>query len=145
VHLIPLRRGPDGTHRLTAHLHPEDLGQITVIAEVRRGEITVQLAGSTEAGRLALAAGLPELRQEMLDSGFGSCSLELVADSPGDQTGQRQALADQGGPDRRPAPDARSEDDRSSQRNGPTGGDQDPATTTSGDDRAPRRGVDLHV
>ncbi len=82
AHLVPLRRGPDGVHRLTVHLHPEELGQISIIAELRRGDLSVRLAGATEAGREALRVALPELRRELSDAGFGSSTLDLMRDAP---------------------------------------------------------------
>jgi flagellar hook-length control protein FliK len=87
MQLAPLRKGPDGVHRLTIHLNPGDLGPISVIAEIRNGAISVQIHGATEAGRVALQASLSDLRRDLGEAGFGSCSLDLQQNAPGD--GQR--------------------------------------------------------
>jgi flagellar hook-length control protein FliK len=83
MHLAPLRKGPDGVHRLTIHLNPADLGTISVVAEVHNGAIAVQIHGATEAARAALHASLPELRRDLVEAGFGSCSLDLQQGGPG--------------------------------------------------------------
>jgi flagellar hook-length control protein FliK len=75
--LSPLRRGPDGVHRMTIQLRPEELGPVSIVAEVRGGAIAVQLQANHEAGRAALQAALPELRQDLRDAGFGDCALDL--------------------------------------------------------------------
>jgi flagellar hook-length control protein FliK len=85
--LVPLRRGPDGTHRLTIRLNPEGLGPISVVAQVRKGAIAVQITGGTEAGRAALQATLPDLRRDLMEAGFGSCSLDVQQGGP--QPGQQ--------------------------------------------------------
>jgi flagellar hook-length control protein FliK len=82
MHIVPLRREADGIHRLTVHLHPADLGPVSVVAEIRDGNVAVQLAGGTEPGRQALHQALPQLRQELLDAGFANCSLDLRQDAP---------------------------------------------------------------
>jgi hypothetical protein len=82
MHIVPLRREADGIHRLTVHLHPVDLGPVSVVAEIRDGNVAVQLSGGTEHGRQALHQALPQLRQELLDAGFANCSLDLRQDAP---------------------------------------------------------------
>jgi hypothetical protein len=93
--LAPLRTGPDGTHQLTIHLNPENLGPISVIAQVRGDELSVQLTGGTEAGRDALKAALPELERELRDGGFNTIAVNVRAPAPVDAA-QRPAWA--GGP-----------------------------------------------
>jgi hypothetical protein len=102
MRLVPLRRGPDGIHRMTVHLNPDDLGPISVIAEVRGGAIAVQLLSATEAGRAALQASLPDLRQNLIDGGFGSCALDLQQGDQGQS--QPQPQPSWGQPERRSAP-----------------------------------------
>ncbi|MER7002612.1 flagellar hook-length control protein FliK [Dactylosporangium sp. NPDC000555] len=75
--LSPLRRGADGVHRMTLRLRPEDLGPVSIVAEVRDGAIAVRLRADHEAGQAALRAALPELRQDLTDAGFARCALEL--------------------------------------------------------------------
>ncbi|MEU4429026.1 flagellar hook-length control protein FliK, partial [Actinoplanes sp. NPDC024001] len=77
MRIAPLRLDADGVHRLTVNLHPVDLGPVQVVAEIRNGDITVQLTGGTEAGTEALRSSLDELRRELEESGFGNCSLDL--------------------------------------------------------------------
>nr|WP_275941331.1 flagellar hook-length control protein FliK [Planosporangium flavigriseum] len=133
--MAPLRKGPDGVHRLTIHLNPVDLGPISVTAEVRGGDIHVHLAGATDAAREALRAALPELRKELQGSGFGSSSLDVSRDAPGNGGAPgRQAREHQ--PQART--DARREEreERAERYRGSTG------------ERAPRlgrAGLDLHV
>ena len=77
MQIVPLRLEADGVHRLTVHLHPVDLGPVQVVAEIRNGDVTVQLSGSTDAGTAALRESLDDLRRELTASGFGNCSLDL--------------------------------------------------------------------
>jgi flagellar hook-length control protein FliK len=77
MRIAPLRLDPDGVHRLTVNLHPVDLGPVQVIAEIRNGEISVQLSGATDAGNDALRAALADLKRDLEDSGFSNCTLDL--------------------------------------------------------------------
>jgi flagellar hook-length control protein FliK len=135
--LVPLRKGPDGLHRLTIHLNPVDLGPISVTAEIRGGDIHVHLAGATDAAREALRAALPELRKELQGSGFGSSSLDVSRDAPGQDGAQgRQAREHQPAPRTAPGREERTERYRGSTGHHPM------------DHRAPRpgrTGLDLHV
>jgi flagellar hook-length control protein FliK len=85
---VPLRLDADGIHRLTVHLHPADLGPVSLVAEIRDGTVSLQLSGSTEAGRESLRAALPDLRRELIESGFGKCDVDLRQD--GEQARQQQ-------------------------------------------------------
>jgi flagellar hook-length control protein FliK len=77
MRIAPLRLDPDGVHRLTVNLHPVDLGPVTVIAEIRNGEINVQLSGATDAGNDALRDAMADLKRDLEDSGFSNCTLDL--------------------------------------------------------------------
>jgi len=109
--LHPLRSAPDGVHQLTVHLHPAELGPVSVRAEIRNGDIHLHLAGATEAARDALRMALPELRRDLQAAGFTAGSLDVQPDGrPGPdlagQSGQfSQHQADQAGrgPHYRPA------------------------------------------
>jgi flagellar hook-length control protein FliK len=96
--LTPLRKGPDGVHRMTIQLSPGDLGPVSIVAEVRDGAIAVQLAAGSEAARVALQAALPDLRQDLRDAGFGQCTLDLHQDRdrPGNQSQQFSGWQSQG-------------------------------------------------
>ena len=103
------------------HLHPADLGPVSVVAEIRDGSVFLQLTGSTEAGREALRDSLGELRQELSDAGFRNTSLDLrQGGQPGDQPG--------GGAAHRPSAGTRSG----------TGG-QTPAATRTATETEPAR------
>ena len=77
MRIAPLRLDADGVHRLTVNLHPADLGPVQVVAEIRNGDINVQLTGSTDAGTEAIRNALDDLRRELEDSGFGNTTLDL--------------------------------------------------------------------
>ncbi|GAA3261155.1 flagellar hook-length control protein FliK [Dactylosporangium siamense] len=100
--LTPLRKGPDGVHRMTIQLSPGDLGPVSIVAEVRDGAIAVQLAAGSEAARVALQAALPDLRQDLRDGGFAQCTLDLHQNSqpdtgrPGNQSQQFSGWQSQG-------------------------------------------------
>ncbi|GIH81042.1 flagellar hook-length control protein FliK [Planobispora longispora] len=102
-HVVPLRQDPDGVHRLTVHLNPVDLGPVSVVAEVRNGAVHLQLAGTSDVAFDTLRTALPELKRELEESGFSSCSLDLQREAPnGGQSGERRqaqqdAAAQQGG------------------------------------------------
>jgi flagellar hook-length control protein FliK len=82
MRIIPLRLDADGVHRLTVHLHPVDLGPVQVVAEIRNGDINLQLTGTTDAGNAALRDSLADLKRELEDSGFGNCNLDLRQGNP---------------------------------------------------------------
>jgi flagellar hook-length control protein FliK len=76
------------------HLHPVDLGPIQVVAEIRNGDINLQLTGTTDAGTSALRDALGDLRRELEDSGFGNCTLDLrQGTAQQDQARQQYASA----------------------------------------------------
>lgn len=78
----PLKLSADGVQTLTMMLHPADLGSVQVRAELRDGVVSLQLIGSTDIGREALRAALPDLRRDLLDAGVNTGSLELGSGSP---------------------------------------------------------------
>ncbi|SES39458.1 flagellar hook-length control protein FliK [Actinokineospora terrae] len=91
--LSPLR-GHNGEHELTVHLHPVDLGPVSLTARISGGDIHIDLGSATDAGREALRAALPELRRELEKAGFGSCQLgdsgfAGTGQGSGDQWSQR--------------------------------------------------------
>ena len=89
MRIAPLLLDADGVHRLTVHLHPADLGPVQVVAEIRNGEINVQLSGATDAGNDALRNAMDDLRRELNQSGFSSTTLDL-RQGPGQQDQARQ-------------------------------------------------------
>jgi flagellar hook-length control protein FliK len=118
--IIPLRLDADGVHRLTVHLHPADLGPVQVIAEIRNGEISVQLSSSTDAGHESLRNALDDLRRELQQSGFSNTSLDLRQGGQ-DQARQQPAFPGGNGP--------RREDRSSGEPAGPVPAEPSPART----------------
>jgi flagellar hook-length control protein FliK len=106
MQIAPLRLTADGVHRLTINLHPADLGPVQVVAEIRGGEISVQLTGSTDAGNDALRNALDDLRRELQDAGFANCSLDLRQGSPQQEQSRPQSpgVADNRGSNRTVTP-----------------------------------------
>ncbi len=104
--ILPLRDAGDGVHRLTAHVHPADLGPVQIVAELRAGAIHLHLSGASDAAREALRAALPDLRRELEEAGLspGGLDVGLNGQSAGpDGRGQDTAPA---------ATDARSDRER---------------------------------
>lgn len=93
MRIAPLRLDPDGVHRLTVNLHPVDLGPVQVVAEIRNGEINVQLSGSTDAGNDALRDALADLKRDLEDSGFANCNLDLRQGNADQQQEARQQFS----------------------------------------------------
>jgi flagellar hook-length control protein FliK len=102
MRIAPLRLDADGVHRLTVQLHPVDLGPVQVVAEIRNGDINVQLTGSTDAGSDALRNALGDLRRELESSGFANCTLDL-RQGTAQQEQARQQFAAAGWANRRDA------------------------------------------
>ncbi|MFG1610129.1 flagellar hook-length control protein FliK [Actinoplanes sp. NPDC049265] len=97
MRIAPLRLEADGIHRLTVNLHPADLGPVQVVAEIRNGQINVQLSGSTDAGTDALRNAMDDLRRELEQSGFSNTNLDLrQGPNQQDQARQQFAFLDQG-------------------------------------------------
>jgi flagellar hook-length control protein FliK len=75
--LVPLRISGDGQYRLVVHLHPLELGPVSVSARVADGTVSVELAGGSDAAHDALAAALPELHRELRGEGFTSVAVAM--------------------------------------------------------------------
>jgi flagellar hook-length control protein FliK len=80
-HVAPLRRGPDGVHRLTVNLRPVELGPVQVLVEVREGVLHLEFTGASELSREALRAALPDLRRELTDAGVAAGTLDVRSDA----------------------------------------------------------------
>lgn len=78
--VAPFRRSPDGSHRVTLHLRPEDLGEVHVEVQVRGGEISLHLTSDSAGTRDALRTSLPDLRAELEAGGLRAGSLDVGAD-----------------------------------------------------------------
>ena len=88
--IAPLRLEADGIHRLTVNLHPADLGPVQVIAEIRNGEVSVQLSGATDAGNDALRNAIDDLRRELEQSGFANTTVDLRQGSAQQEQARQQ-------------------------------------------------------
>jgi hypothetical protein len=73
----PLLRGRDGSYSVELALHPSDLGAVRVIVDVRHGEISIQMHAADPAARDALRGGLSELRQQLVDQGLRTGSMDV--------------------------------------------------------------------
>ncbi|GIJ48663.1 hypothetical protein Val02_55490 [Virgisporangium aliadipatigenens] len=99
MRLAILRTAPDGTHQMTIHLNPDELGPISVVAQVRGDELAVHLTGASDAGTEALRAALPELERELRDGGFSQLALNVGQDGAQqqDRSGRPAWSLDNGG------------------------------------------------
>jgi flagellar hook-length control protein FliK len=79
---------------------------VSVVAEIRGGDIHLHLAGATEAGREALRAALPQLREDLRNAGFSGSTLDLAHNPLGHHDARP-------GSDRQPGHGQRPEPDRS--------------------------------
>ncbi|GAA0243524.1 flagellar hook-length control protein FliK [Cryptosporangium japonicum] len=93
--IIPLRTQGDGVHRIAMELRPDDLGTISVVAEIRNGQVHLHFGGANEMTRETLRAALPELRQQLEDAGFTGAAFDF-GDSPAGQQNRQFAATGQG-------------------------------------------------
>ncbi|WP_144782211.1 hypothetical protein [Microbacterium sp. BH-3-3-3] len=110
VHIA--QRAP-GVHQITLTVSPDSIGPVTVRAHIGSGgEVRIDLAGATEAGRDALRVMIAELRRDLasvLPHAHLSVGSGPTADTgAGDRgaPGGDGSLADQPGRGREPRPDA---------------------------------------
>lgn len=75
--LSPLIRGADGSYGVKVQLHPNDLGAVQVVVDVRHGVVSLQMHSTDAAARDALRGGMPDLRQQLEDSGLRAGSMEV--------------------------------------------------------------------
>ncbi|WP_043436182.1 flagellar hook-length control protein FliK, partial [Arthrobacter sp. I3] len=81
--LFTLVGAPRGQHIMTLKVSPEDLGPLTVRAQIDAAGVRIELFAPGDAGREAVRGILPELRRELHGAGFGA-SLDLSDhNSPG--------------------------------------------------------------
>ncbi|MGA8978181.1 MAG: flagellar hook-length control protein FliK [Pedococcus sp.] len=79
--MSPLLTGPDGTHRVTVHLEPENLGKVRVQLSLSGGEVAVHLIAADAATRETLRQGLPELRAQLELSGLRTAGMDVQSGS----------------------------------------------------------------
>ncbi|MEO5981795.1 MAG: flagellar hook-length control protein FliK [Pedococcus sp.] len=92
----PLLTGPDGTHRVTVTLEPENLGKVRVQLTLSGGEVALHLIAADAATRETLRLGLPELRAQLEQSGLRTAGMDVQSGSA-DLFGQAGAGAGTGG------------------------------------------------
>ncbi|WP_193314996.1 flagellar hook-length control protein FliK [Georgenia thermotolerans] len=89
--LARLREAPEGTHVLTVHVTPEDLGPVRVRAHITGEGVRIELLGVTDASREALRVALTDLRRDLAATGLNA-DLQL-----GQDRGDRQSGLQAGG------------------------------------------------
>ena len=87
--LARLHDRADGTYQLRVSVHPADLGVVNVVATVSHGSIAVVLSCPEHGARAVLGDALPQLRQQLVDTGFAGVDVGLGAP----QQEQRQPAA----------------------------------------------------
>lgn len=63
--VVSLVQAPDGDHRITVTVSPENLGPVTVRAHISSGAIHIELHAPSDIGREALRAILTDLRRDL--------------------------------------------------------------------------------
>ncbi|WP_406833092.1 flagellar hook-length control protein FliK [Pedococcus sp. KACC 23699] len=103
----PLLTGPDGTHRVTVHLEPENLGKVRVQVSLSGGEVALHLIAADAVTRETLRLGLPELRAQLEQSGLRTADMD-VRSGPSDLFGRDTGAGTDasGGRAARPVPGA---------------------------------------
>jgi flagellar hook-length control protein FliK len=82
-HVVALGQGPDGTHRMTLHLHPDDLGPVQIRVELLGNTINVALTGDDDSARDLLRGALTDLRRELAAAGLDAGKLDVTTHQPG--------------------------------------------------------------
>lgn len=81
--VAPLRRSPDGTHRMSLQLRPEELGGVTVDVRVLGNQISLHLRADLPATSELLRASLAELRVDLEAAGFAAGALDVGTNGRG--------------------------------------------------------------
>jgi len=110
AHLSTFKGLADGTYETTLRLYPEELGQVSVRIQVNGGTVSIHAYGASDIAVQALREAMPDLRQDLLQSG-----LDLV-DSQVDQGSS--FLGNEQEPSSAQVVDSRNSDRSVNQRNG---------------------------
>jgi flagellar hook-length control protein FliK len=110
AHLSTFKGLADGTYETTLRLYPEELGQVSVRIQVNGGTVSIHAYGASDIAVQALREAMPDLRQDLLQSG-----LDLV-DSQVDQGSS--FLGNEQEPSGAQVVDSRNSDRSVNQRNG---------------------------
>ncbi|MES2093308.1 MAG: flagellar hook-length control protein FliK [Actinomycetota bacterium] len=87
--IFTLTTAAPGTHTMTISVTPDDLGPVTVRAQVTPAGIRVELFAPTDIGRDAIRAILPELRKDLAGGGLGA-TLDLSSQNQPSDAGDRR-------------------------------------------------------
>lgn len=102
--IAQLATGPAGEKILTVNVAPENLGPVTVRANISGDAMRIELFAPQEAGREALRGMLTELRRDLAGLGLGSSQVSLgEGDPPSSSSGQPRGDAQMGERSRDPA------------------------------------------
>lgn len=107
--LAPLRRAPDGTHRMAIQLRPDELGDVHIEFQVRGNEISLNLRADLASTNELLRDSLAQLRAELDAAGFRSGTLD-VADHGDPRAHGDRPDHDRATGDGRPSGDASTEE-----------------------------------
>lgn len=102
--IAQLATGPTGEKVLTVNVAPENLGPVTVRANISGDAMRIELFAPQDAGREALRGMLTELRRDLAGLGLGSSQVSLgEGDAPSSSSGQPRGDAQPGERSRDPA------------------------------------------
>lgn len=94
--VLNLTQASDGEHSLTLRVSPENLGPVTLKAQIMRGAIHIELASATDMGRDALRSILVDLRRDLAALAPASSIAITTGDSTAGQSQQGQGQAGSG-------------------------------------------------
>lgn len=77
--IVPLASQPDGVQKMTLHLHPDDLGPVQIVMELRDGSLKLQMNGTNPAGADALRNSINDLRRDLQAAGLNTTSIDVGA------------------------------------------------------------------
>ena len=73
----PLRQAPDGTHRVSVQLRPDELGEVLVDVRVRGNEVSLSIRADLAGTADLLRDAVGELRAELEAAGFRSGDVDV--------------------------------------------------------------------
>ncbi|MEM9373779.1 MAG: flagellar hook-length control protein FliK [Planctomycetota bacterium] len=109
--LAPVQKGlgkmlAEGGGKLTVVLRPQELGDVRIAMETRRGAVRVSMEASTDAARRVLESGFDALRSSLEQRGVRVESMEVFSSEPDDAAGSDLGDRESPGGDRREEPGA---------------------------------------
>ncbi|SDH36437.1 flagellar hook-length control protein FliK [Microbacterium sp. 77mftsu3.1] len=88
--VMAMAKAGEGNHTLTLKVTPESLGTVTVKAHIVGGQVRIELAGATDAGRDALRGILTDLRRDLAAIAPSSSLSLATGDASTSSGGQSQ-------------------------------------------------------